>query len=109
MTDEICSCHPFREQNGRDECCVDCGLPILPTPKQLSSERVINDTIQKCLTIIGEHIKGGHNNKSLVGKLQRAGRHGTIVPTVLKFHHELSVSIKQIATELTKGGKDEIE
>ncbi len=51
---------------------------------------------QKCLTILGEHIKGGHNNKSLIGKVLKSFKHNTTERTIFNAYNEIREAIKNI-------------
>ena len=55
-----------------------------------------DETIQKCLTILGEHIKGGYNNKSFIGKILKSFKYNTTEKTILNAYNELRKAIKNI-------------
>lgn len=66
---------------------------------KINEER--NSVVQQCQTIIGNNIKGGKNHKSLIGKLQKAERHGNIVSTTLNFSRDLQKEIKSLKIDFS--------
>jgi hypothetical protein len=49
-----------------------------------TQKEAFNEGIQKSLTLLGESIKGGHNTKSLKGKIQKAVKFGSESQTIDK-------------------------
>ncbi len=51
---------------------------------------------QKCLAILGKHFKGGHNNKSFIGKVLKSFKYNTTERTILNAYNEIREEIRTI-------------